>query len=590
MKLAEVTRFIFTRPALAFLLILALAQVTVHGQSLLPARLTVETLENPLGIDRADPRLGWQCSPLQADARDLRQTAWQILVDEDPAALAAGKGTLWDSGKTAGTLNRYIRYAGKPLVSSGRYYWVVRVWDQQDKASPWSAPARWTMGLLAQDDWQGAWISRSGEGNTEDWPSLTGEQWVWYPEKSGNPISSAPKGKRWFRSTLTVPAGRKVLSAKMVLLADNRFELRANGTSCAKGDLDDGPAAIDLTEYLRPGTNALALEVMNTEDSPAGWIGRYVVKLDDGSEIAAGSGKGWLASDEVAGNWDAPGGTDHGWSPVKSLGNYGIAPWTKRGDAPQPSLAAPYFRKPFTISKPVKRATLHVCGLGYHEVSLNGGKVGDHVLDPAFTRYDKRRLYVTHDVTELLKPGENVIGAILGNGWLNVNAKAAWNFDKAAWRADPMLRAQLEIEYADDSKQTVVSDSSWKSAEGPIRSDELLLGETYDARREMPGWNLAGFRDTSWQPVSVLKSPPGQLAAQVMPPIRATGSFRPLKFTEPEPGVFVFHFPQNIAGVARLRVRGPAGTEVKLAYGEKPRRRGSPAGNLIYDIELLEIL
>lgn len=234
---------------------------------------------------------------------------------------------------------------------------------------------------------------------------------------------------------------------------------------------------------------------------------------------------------------------------------------------------APMLRRNFLLDGKVKRARVYVCGLGYCDLRINGKRVGDDFLDPAYTRYDKRVLYVTHDVTSLLKRGKNAIGAVLGNGWFNVQAKAAWDFNKAPWRAAPRLLCSLQIEYADGRKVIVGSDANWKCADGPVRFNTIYGGEVYDARLEQPGWDAAGFDDTGWQAAQVVEAPKGKLVAQAMPPIRADGEMKsplkPVKITEPKPGVFVFDFGQNIAGHAELSVRGPAGTKITMRYGER---------------------
>ena len=129
------------------------------------------------------------------------------------------------------------------------------------------------------------------------------------------------------------------------------------------------------------------------------------------------------------------------------------------------------------------------------------GKVGDHVLDPKFTRYDRRVLYVTYDVTAQVREGVNTVGVMLGNGWYNYHVKNPWHFDEAPWRDKPRLMFQLEIEYADGATQTVVSDGSWKHSTGAVRFDGMLNGEVYDARLEKDGWDTAGYDDSSWSAV-----------------------------------------------------------------------------------------
>jgi alpha-L-rhamnosidase len=231
--------------------------------------------------------------------------------------------------------------------------------------------------------------------------------------------------------------------------------------------------------------------------------------------------------------------------------------------------SAPIFRREFSIDGAVKRARLHVSGLGYHEIRLNGSKVGDHLLDPGFTRYDRRVLYVTHDVTSMLRPGRNAIGAMLGNGWFNVQFRAAWDFDKAPWRASPRLLCSLYVEMADGREMVIGSDAQWKCALGPVTFNVIYGGESHDARLEQDGWDQPGFDEAGWRPVQVADAPKGRLVAQAMPPIKAARFLKPVKITEPAPGIHVFEFPENFAGFAELKTAGPAGTRVTMKMGER---------------------
>lgn len=237
--------------------------------------------------------------------------------------------------------------------------------------------------------------------------------------------------------------------------------------------------------------------------------------------------------------------------------------------------SSPVFRKVFDVRKPVARAALSICGLGYYELHLNGGRVGDHVLDPGFTRYDRRALYVTYDVTDRMKQGANAVGVMLGNGWYNHHTLAVWNFHEAPWRDQPKLLLNLRLEYADGSVETIVSDESWKANIGPVVLDSIHNGEYYDARREMPGWDKPGFNDTAWDSPQVVSAPGGALRAQMMPPCRVTQSLRPQRLAEPKPGVFIFDMGQAFAGWAELTVSGPAGTTVSMRFGERLRADGT---------------
>jgi len=232
---------------------------------------------------------------------------------------------------------------------------------------------------------------------------------------------------------------------------------------------------------------------------------------------------------------------------------------------------SPMFRKEFSIARNVSRARLHISGIGYCEASLNGERVGDHVLDPGWTRYSGRVLYSTHDVTKQLREGRNCLGVMLGNGWFNPLPHRLWgrvNLRERVPVGRPRFIARLELLYADGTRDSVVSDPSWRTGEGPIRCNSIYLGETYDARCEIPDWNRPGFDDAAWRPVAVAKEPIGPLRAQSQPPIRVTKTLNPVKLTEPRPGVYIFDMGQNFAGWANLKLSAPAGTRVVLRYGE----------------------
>lgn len=232
---------------------------------------------------------------------------------------------------------------------------------------------------------------------------------------------------------------------------------------------------------------------------------------------------------------------------------------------------APLFRKEVQIRKPVRWARAYVSGLGYYELHINGRRVGDHVLDPGWTTYSKRVLYSAYDVTSMLKQGANAIGAMLGNGWYNplpIRLFGRWNLRKILDVGKPRLILQLEVAYADGSRETFVTDETWRVGLGPVLRNSIYLGEVYDARREVPGWDAPGFDDSGWPHAVGATEPVGPLVAQMAPPIRVCRVLKPVKLTEPKPGVFIFDLGQNFAGWVRLRVRGEAGTSVTMRYGE----------------------
>jgi alpha-L-rhamnosidase len=209
-------------------------------------------------------------------------------------------------------------------------------------------------------------------------------------------------------------------------------------------------------------------------------------------------------------------------------------------------------RKEFNVEAAVVRARAYICGLGYYELRVNGRKVGANVLDPAWTTYEKRALYVTYDLAPYLKPGANAVAVVLGNGWFKRKE----------------LLAQIHLEVAGGKKTVIATDRTWKVKDGPVVADSIYNGETYDARLETAGWDRAGFNDRGWKAAEAVEGAKGVLSAQMMPPIRVTDTLVPLKMTNPAPGVYVFDMGQNASGWARLRVTGPRGAAVRMRFAE----------------------
>lgn len=357
-----------SRNLFLFSILLFIAPFSAPSQEPPPPRdLRVEYLTDPMGVDVAQPRFSWK---LEHGERGQRQTAYQVLVSLDPSV---GAGEQWDSGRVASPDTVHVVYAGKSLASGRTYYWKVRWWDKDGRASAYSRVARFHTGLFSPSDWHGRWITGGGQ-----------------------------------------------------------------------------------------------------------------------------------------------------------------------------------LRKEFRLAARPVRAHAYVSGLGYYELRINGRKVGDHVLDPGWTTYDKRVLYSTYDATPYVTAGDNAVGVLLGQGWYGARA----------------LLLQMNIELEGGARVEVVSDATWKAHPGPIVSDSIYDGEIYDARLETPGWDRPGFDDAAWKPAALADLPKGVLSAQMMPPIRVVDTIVPLRITNPRPGMWVYDMGQNFSGWVRLKVRGPRGAAVKLRHAE----------------------
>lgn len=230
---------------------------------------------------------------------------------------------------------------------------------------------------------------------------------------------------------------------------------------------------------------------------------------------------------------------------------------------------APYFRKVFKTGKPVKTARAYIAAGGLYELSINGEKIGNHRLDPMFTRYDRRILYVTYDVTENIQRGENAVGVILGNGWYNHQAQGVWNFNNAPWRNRPAFCLDIRITYLDGSEETISSGLDWKTSDGSIRMNNIYTAENQDANKEKTGWNTVNYDDSHWGEVMYRSTPSQNIVSQQLHPIRNVDEVLPKSMQKINDSLYVFDLGRNIAGVSQLKISGTAGTVIHLKHTER---------------------
>ena len=364
--------------------------------------LRTEYKENPLGIDGRAPRLSWR---IAAKVRNVRQAAYHIRVARSAGDLRSARNLLWDSGRVASAESTQRVYDGKPLGSAQRYVWQVQIWDDQGRASGWSEPAWWEMGLLTPADWRASWIE----------PGL--------PED----VTTSP------------------------------------------------PAAM--------------------------------------------------------------------------------------------------LRRAFRLTKAVQSARAYATSHGVYELHLNGARVGDEVLTPGWTSYATRLQYQTYDVTALLRRGDNAAGVLLGNGWYRGNI--GFSKRRNVYGDRLALLLQIDVTYADGSRETIGSDGQWKASVGPIVMSEIYHGETYDARLEKPGWTDATFDDRSWATVRTVERPKDVLIAPAGPPIKRMNELKPVSILRTPAGQRVVDMGQNMVGWVRLRVQGTPGTVVTLTHAEVLDKQGN---------------
>ena len=540
--------------------------------------LRCEYRVNPLGIDTPEPRLSWVLSAVNPKARGLKQTGYRVLAASTEENLRANRGDLWDTGRLMSGESIQIAYQGKPLTSGMAAFWKVQVWDQDGKASDWSAPARWSVGLLHPEDWHGAWIGRDEAAGYKDpgspYAPLIQAQWIW---NTADAQKSAPAGAVYFRAALGMPADRKITRAVAAIGGDNSADVWINGKQVASGSSAALPIAAEVMGLLHAGENTVAVRAAHPRaDRPAGLIGAVAVYFDSGEPMFLRTDNRWRTIVKSEPGWENPGFLDAAWQPAKELGGYGMQPWGQAGLAAEHRLPARYLRKQFGLDKKVRRAVVYYAGLGLSELYVNGKRVGDHVLSPGLTDYDKHVLYETFDVTGQLVQGVNAIGLILGNGRYYSPRAAAAGAPGARNFGYPKVRVQLNIEFEDGSRSEVVSDNSWLlTTWGPIRANNEYDGEEYDARMELANWARAGFNGSTWEAAQTLASPSGAMTSQMAEPLRVTETLKPLSVKKLAAGVFIADMGQNMVGWCRLHVSGPRGTTVHLRHAETLNPDGS---------------
>src|SRR5258705_9002021 len=248
------------------------------------------------------------------------------------------------------------------------------------------------------------------------------------------------------------------------------------------------------------------------------------------------------------------------------------ADWTAQWIGPPPSAGdslpspSPLLRRAFRVGDAVRSARLYVTSLGLYEVYVNGQRLGDELFTPGWTSYRRRLQYQTYDVTQLMRPGANVVGAMLGDGWYR--GQLGFFGQRNLYGRRLALRAQLEIRYESGRTERIVSDTGWKTTPGPVLASDIYGGETYDARRELIGWTSAPFDDQGWAAVALVDPPPATLVATLSPPVRRVRELRPASIRRAPSGERLFDLGQNFTGWARLTVPGPAGTTVTMRFGE----------------------
>lgn len=541
--------------------------------ALYPYGLTVEMLSNPIGVDVATPRLAWKSRVTRTGYNDS-QTAYQILAASSRAKLDADQGDLWDSGWCESSESIQIPYQGTPVPSASRAYWKVRVKDQNGAVSDWSAPATWSTGL-APSDWKGSWIAQPK--SLREPVSLDGAMWI------GGDDASAKKVE--MRGDFQFPGDEQMYKEKkyaaLIHYAGNvDFEIYINGArvghSFGMVHSPDLLRTIDVSPYLRVGKNYLGA-IVTAKDGTAPAIllkfeVREIVPVEEGmpglhmlgkTVFETVTDKSWKIFPEPVKDWLLPDFDPAQQPNVTELYAADAGPWGKVRRFGEKW--SPAFRKEFSTAagKKVESAVLFISGLGFYEASLDGKKIGGRLLDPALTRYDRRVLYSTYDLTDRFQNSgtDHTFNVLLGHGWYDVRSIVTWNFDAAPWRGNPRLLAQLQIRYDDGTTDVIATDESWDCVTSPIVYDCIRQGEIVDG----------GFVQKTLGKAETIEAPGGVLSSSLFPGTMIVREF-PAKSVTPgkKPGTWIVDLGRNIAGWCRVNMRGlPKGRIVRFIYSER---------------------
>jgi alpha-L-rhamnosidase len=534
----------YLRQLCAFIALVFLAPAALAT----PVHLRCEYRNNPLGIDARTPHLSWQSDNTE---RNWKQSAYEILVASSHERLDSGHADVWDSGNIQSDDSVGIAYNGPALESRRRYYWKVRVWDAAGHPSESAGDAWWEMGLLHSADWTAKWIYRN---NPDDGADRSGIRWIWV--QGQDPLATTPGTTVKFRTSLTI--SRKPQNADFFIAIHGAYKATVNGREVGSKSRWDAFDRRDIADELVIGKNAIEVDVSNPLDDDAkttvgGFAALLKITNADGSILRFPTDQTWQARLKNNTKWDS----------AKVAGDLTDNRFRNPGPLPQP---ASYFRRTFESAKAIRRARLYVTALGSYRVFLNGNRVGADVLTPGYTDFRKRVMYQTYDVTNQITSGANVIAALLGDGWYA--SPLTWN---GAYFFKPPDRffAQLELEYAEGSRNTISSDGSWKAAASPILAAQIYSGEFYDARLDAPGWNTPNFNDSAWTPALVGDAPPAAVTSQIDPTVRVIAKLQPKSVSSSKNGAYVFDMGQNMVGWATLKVKGAAGTKVRMRFAER---------------------
>ncbi|WP_162304498.1 family 78 glycoside hydrolase catalytic domain [Maribellus luteus] len=529
------------------------------------------------------PRFSWE---LQSGQAGQKQSAWQVIVSDNPEEIAVASGSVWDSGKTKGNQTFGIQYQGDKLQSFTRYYWKVRAWDRDGNVSKWSETASFITGAFSKTDWKAEWIgdqpeppleypllykhigylsSYTDNENEEKWVQIDLGEIKKFDELRLFPSFNNKKeiSDYYFPLSYRIEASDDTNTWKQLIKQDKAGTPGGKPVKFTVEEIQARYVRITATKLQKYNFRVHDYEDQGDKSKMFAFSLAELQVVSQGNVLSTGSQvsyKDALIKMDREDGYDADMLTD------------GILD-TPAPPERRPIPPCPLLRKVIELKGEPVQALASVSALGAYEVSFNAQAVDHRILAPEWTDYHKRVQYQVFDVSHLLKEGQNVIGAQLADGWYaGMLGPTRWSpyFPKrGAYGLNRRLFFQMKVKYKDGQEETFVSDGSWKiEPDGPIRKADIFLGETYDAREEKTGWQTSGFDDAAWEKVTVDKQVQVNLVPQTNQPIRTIDTWTAKSVIKTKEGNYIFDLGENIAGWCRIRLEGKPGDVFVLRHGE----------------------
>jgi alpha-L-rhamnosidase len=544
-----------------------------------PSNVHVDYQSSPENLQpREAPRFSWQ---YESDAGGDAQLAYRILVATEETRVLERDPDVWDSGRVESEESVAIPYAGPSLSPETQYFWSVKIWTG-DGTSQWSDPTSFTTAMPSDAEWDGEWVGRASQHPpVDEWSNYTVKSTLTLDSMAAGIVFRAEDAENCYNWVIQTNAGPSPKLVPYVRRSGEWERLETVSLDSAIAGSEREPRDIEISvngPVIRTSIDGEQVDVRYEDTHLEGSVGLFTfcpcdsgLVTDDWQEATSvrvddftveTSEETWIETgfDDDLSNPFSGGTVDAG---TLRLDGSGVVLY-------QPAQQSPLLRREFDVDGTVAHARAHLVSLGHGELHVNGACVSETSLDPPWTEYRERVLYTTHDITEHLDQGPNVIGIWLGRGF--------YSQDMYGWQAvgQPTALLQLELTYDDGRRETVVTDDEWLTAPSPVVENDPFDGETYDSRRERPGWTSGPVDETGWESV-VQRQPPGEdvlISPRRSPPTVVTETFEPVSITRRGDGQIV-DFGQNLAGWVELTIEGASeGDMITVEHAEILSDRG----------------